>query len=449
MAAIDVLAVCRPLSRHRVTLTDGRKCYPVCYPGEQIAHFTTREMNQRTVTTMLTELFIKNLKGGSTRREIPDGKGLFVVVHPTGKKSYAVRFRVNGKPKKLTLPKGISLAEARAEAAAAILKVERGHDPTATKKRAREAQRLAAANTFKAICELYLEREGKKKEGERLRSLAWRRALLERLVYPVLGDQPITTIKRKAIIDLLDKIEDRNGATMAHSTLAIVRKIMRWYAVRDEDYIVPIVPGMARIKPDDHARSRTLSDDELRRVWQTAEERNDPFAAMIQFMLLTAARRSEAAAMTWDEIIDDDIGPCWLLPASRNKVKVDLLRPLSSAVLAVLKARPRIEGCPYIFTYGRKPLAAFSQCKDAFDAASGVVDWRLHDLRRTSATLLSRANVNSDHAEQCLGHLLAGVRKTYNRDNFKPQKKFAFDALAALVERIVHPPTGDVRRLRG
>ena len=286
-------------------------------------------------------------------------------------------FRVNGKPKKLTLPKGISLAEARAEAAAAILKVERGHDPTATKKRAREAQRLAAANTFKAICESYLEREGKKKEGERLRSLAWRRALLERLVYPVLGDQPITTIKRKAIIDLLDKIEDRNGATMAHSTLAIVRKIMRWYAVRDEDYIVPIVPGMARIKPDDHARSRTLSDDELRRVWQTAEERNDPFAAMIQFMLLTAARRSEAAAMTWDEIIDDDIGPCWLLPASRNKVKVDLTRPLSSAVLAVLKARPRIEGCPYIFTYGRKPLAAFSQCKDAFDAASGVVDWRL------------------------------------------------------------------------
>ena len=109
--------------------------------------------------------------------------------------------------------------------------------------------------------------------------------------------------------------------------------------------------------------------------------------------------------MTWDEIVDDDFGPCWLLPASRNKVKVDLVRPLSAAVLAVLNARPRIDGCPYVFTYGKRPLAAFSQCKDAFDAASGVSGWTLHDLRRTARTLMSRAGVNSDHAEQCLGHL--------------------------------------------
>jgi integrase len=306
-----------------------------------------------------------------------------------------------------------------------------------------------------------LEREGKKKDGEQLRSLEWRRALLKRLVYPTLGDQPITAIKRKAIIELLDKIEDgklvdkdthkpiKGGAVMAHSTLAVVRRILNWYAVRDEDYRSPIVRGMARIKPDERARSRVLTDDELRGIWRTAEERTDPFAAMVQFMLLTAARRSEAAAMTWDELVDDDVGPCWLLPAARNKVKVDLVRPVSKATQGLLNARPRIDGCPYVFTYGRQPLAAFSQCKGDFDAASGVSGWTIHDLRRTARTLMSRAGVNSDHAEACLGHLLSGVRKTYNRDDFKPQKKFAFDALAGLIERIVHPPTGDVRRLRG
>ena len=297
----------------------------------------------------------------------------------------------------------------------------------------------------------YLEREGKKKDGERLRSLEWRRTLLRRLVYPSLGDQPIAAIKRKAIIELLDKIEDgklvdkdtrkpvKGGAVMAHSTLAVVRRILNWYAVRDEDYRSPIVRGMARIKPDERARSRVLTDDELRAMWKTAEERTDPFAAMVRFMLLTAARRSEAAGLTWDEIIVDDVGPCWLLPASRNKVKVDLVRPLSKAAHHLLEARPRIDGCPYVFTYGKRPLAAFSQCKDAFDAASGVSGWTLHDLRRTARTLMSRAGVNSDHAEQCLGHLLSGVRKTYNRDDFKPQKKIAFEALASLIERIVHP----------
>jgi integrase len=411
---------------------------------------------------MLTEIAVRNLKPKPVRYEIPDGKGLFVVVHPTGKKSYAVRFRVDGKPKKLTLPKGTTLAEARADAAAALLKVHRGQDPTVAKRKAKEALRIAAANTFKAIADSYLEREGKKKDGERLRSLEWRRTLLERLVYPTLGDLPIGQIKRKSIIDLLDRIEDgklvdkrtgkliKGGPVMAHSTLAIVRRIMRWYAVRDEDYIVPIVPGMARIKPDDRARSRVLTDEELRRVWRTASERNDPFAAMVRFMLLTAARRSEAAGLTWDEIIiDGEAGRCWLLPATRNKVKVDLVRPLSKAAQELLDAQPRIDGCPYVFTYGRTALATFSQCKAAFDDACGVSNWTLHDLRRTSRTLMSRAGVISDHAEECLGHLLSGVRKTYNRDDFKPQKRIAFEALAVQIERIVYPPLPNIVPMRG
>jgi Arm DNA-binding domain/Phage integrase central domain len=263
----------------------------------------------------LTDLAIKNFKAAPKRQEISDGKnGLFIVVHPSGRKSFAVRYRFDGRSRKLTLPRGITLATARKAAADTIHEVEQGRDPGAAKRQVKEAQQVAPANTFRAIAEQYLEREAKKKERERLRSLKWRRALLERLVYPTLGDQPISTIKRKAIIELLDAIEDgklinakrepiKGGATTAHSTLAIIRKIMRWYAIRDEDYVVPIVPGMARIKPDERARSRVLSDDELRRVWRTAEDRSDPFAAMIRFMLLTACRRSEAAAFRWEEIV--------------------------------------------------------------------------------------------------------------------------------------------------
>jgi integrase len=409
----------------------------------------------------LTDLAIKNLKAGNTRREISDGKnGLFVVLQPGGRQSFAVRYRFGGKTRKLTLQRGITLAAARKAAADAIHQVELGHDPAAAKLQAKEAQRVAAANTFRAIAEQYLEREGKKREGERLRSLEWRRALLERLVYPTLGDQPISTIRRRAIIELLDAIEDgklvnakgpiRGGATMAHSTLAIVRKIMNWHAIRDETFTVPIVRGMARIKPDERARSRVLSDDELRKVWTTAEQRSDPFAAMVRFMLLTACRRSEAAALTWNEIVDDDIGPCWLLPKQRNKVKVDLIRPLSKAAQELLNAQPRVAGCVYVFTYGKKALSAFSQCKDEFDEACGVSSYTLHDLRRSSRTLMSRAGVVSDVAEQALGHLLSGVRKTYNRDDFKPQKKAAFDALSGIIDRIAHPPEGsNVRALRG
>ena len=380
---------------------------------------------------MLTDLAVRNLKPKASRYEMPDGNGLYVIVQPSGRKSYAVRFRVNGKPKKLTLPKGITLAEARAEAAGAIVKVQRGADPTVAKRNAREAQQAAVANTFRAVAESYLKREGKK-----LRSLDWQRRLLERLVYPEMGEAPIGAIKRKAVIALLDKIEDGSGATMAHSTLAVVRRIMACHAARDEDYSSPIVRGMGRIKSAERARSRILSDDELRSLWKTAEERADPFTAFIRFLLLTAARRDEAREVTWDEIQGDT----WTLPAGRNKTKFDLVRPLSTAALALIEAQPRIDGCLFAFTItGKRPLSSLSRLKRDLDAAAGVSGWTIHDLRRTSRSLMSRAGVNSDHAERCLGHVIGGVRGTYDRHAYLAEKRHAFEALAAQIERIVHP----------
>jgi integrase len=406
-----------------------------------------------------TDFTIKSLTASNGRKEypVPDCRGLYVVVQPTGRRSFAVRFRVNGKPKKLTLARGTTLAKARVEAAKALEKAGQGDDPTAAKKKDKEAQRAAAENTFKTIANSYLTREGNKPEDKRLRSLDWRRQLLERLVYPTLGDQPIHTIKRRAIIELLDKIEDgelrhpdtkepiRGGATMAHSTLAVVRAIMNWHQVRDEEFRSPIVRGMGRIKPNDHKRERVLGDEELRAIWTTAEQRAaDPFAALVRFLLLTAARRSEAARLPRDEVKDGD----WTLPARRNKVKLDLVRPLSKAAQELLGARPEIDGSIYYFTSGKKPLAAFSQLKEEFDEACGVTAWTLHDLRRTSRTLMSRAGVKPDHAEECLGHVKSGVEGTYDRHKFYDEKKQAYEAVAALIERIVRPPGGTVTELK-
>jgi hypothetical protein len=57
--------------------------------------------------------------------------------------------------------------------------------------------------------------------------------------------------------------------------------------------------------------------------------------------------------------------------------------------------------------------------------------------------LMSRAGVNEDHAERCLGHRIPGVRRTYDRHPYDPEMKIAFEKLAAEIERIVNPPQGD------
>src|SRR5262249_57644193 len=89
----------------------------------------------------LTTKSIEAAKPSTNRYELPDGgcRGLYLVVQPTGVKSFAVRFRVNGKPQKLTLDQfpALSLAEARKQAATALEKVARGIDPGAEKREAK------------------------------------------------------------------------------------------------------------------------------------------------------------------------------------------------------------------------------------------------------------------------------------------------------------------------
>jgi hypothetical protein len=79
------------------------------------------------------------------------------------------------------------------------------------------------------------------------------------------------------------------------------------------------------------------------------------------------------------------------------------------------------------------------------DKASGVKGWTLHDLRRTARSLMSRAGISSDHAERCLGHVIGGVRGVYDRHEFHAEKRHAFEALAALIERIVNPKANVVQ----
>jgi integrase len=391
-------------------------------------------------STVLTQRKLETIKPSDKRQEIPDGlvPGLYFICQPSGAKSWAARFRVHGsKPVKMTLGgfPMLSLVKARELGRDAILAAKAGRNPVAEARVMRAKAEAATANSLRNVCETYLAREGK-----RLRTVGQRRRLLERLVYPTFAGRQIDSITRGELISLLDKIEDENGVRMADVTLATVRKIMSWHAIRDESFRSPIVQGMARGKP--MARARILSDDELRRVWTATCE--GPFPAFVKFLLLTAARRGEAARMTWNELDGAD----WTLPAGRNKVKADLLRPLSKAARELLAGLPRIEGCNFVFTTdGRRAIGGFARFKRMLDQQCGVNDWILHDLRRTSRSLMSRASVNADIAERCLGHVIAGVRGVYDRHEYHSEKLQAFEALAALIERIVSPQS-NVTQLR-
>jgi integrase len=359
--------------------------------------------------------------------------GLALRMTDRGKRSFVLVTRYPGSthpaPRSLGPYGAISLGQARAKARKWLEMIASGVDPGI-----REIERRQ--QTFQAIATDYFARKAKDHRSRKLSE-----ATLVRLVYPALGNRPIDSITRNDIVRLLDRIEDDNGPVMATQVLGIINRVMNWHATRSDTFRSPIVRGMKRASAQ--ARSRILSDDELRAIWHAT---TGPFGAMLRFILLTATRRNEARHAKRSEIV----GAEWTIPAARYKTKIDHVIPLSKAALTALDGTgqgdfpgPLIaeaNGNPFIFTLkGKKPLGGLDRHKRVIDEASGVTGWMIHDLRRTARSLMSRAGVNADIAERCLGHVIGGVRGIYDRHEYLEEKRKAFEALAAQIDRIVNP----------
>jgi integrase len=309
------------------------------------------------------------------------------------------------------------------------------------------------------LLDLFVERYlGKEKK---LRSADQYKDAFERLVKPEIGNIGIYDIRRSHVTGMLDEIADESGPVMADRTLAYTRKALNWYALRDDDFKSPIVPGMAR--SNSNGRERILDDGEIRDLWAALDTSVVPacYPRFVKTLLLTATRRNESTKLHSNEI-DGDV---WTIPGARYKrlpkhKDKDHVIPLSAAARELIAEKP--EGVNknswFVFstTAGAKPFSGFSKAKTELDKKIAEIRaregrppmerWTLHDLRRTARTLMSRAGIAPDHAERALGHIIVGVRGTYDRFEFLDEKRAAFEALAALVSRILNP-TANVEEL--
>jgi integrase len=338
----------------------------------------------------------------------------------TGAVTYSLRYRTaRGDRKRILIGThgNVTPDEARKIAKQRAGEVAGGHDPA--------LKAAATGKTVAAIWDDYARRELPKK-----RSAEAQRRAFDRLVRPIIGAHSIYSLRRSDMTKLFGGIADRNGRVMADRMLAYLGKAFRWHQVRDDDFTSPIVSGMTRTTTKELARDRTLNDGEISTLWQATDK--GQFGALIRFLLLTAARRTEANAMTWRELD----GSTWTLPASRNKTKVELVRPLSKAAMSIVNAQSR--DSIYVFGVTGKPMGGLDSRKRLLDKVVSITGrWTLHDLRRTARSLMSRAGVSSDVAEMCLGHVLTGVRSTYDRHAYQSERAEAFERLADEVAKIV------------
>jgi integrase len=420
---------------------------------------------------MLTDLQIeKQLPDETKRLEVPDGKigGLYLVVQPSGAKSWALRYRVAGTPKKFTIGSypAVGLAAARKKAQKALAEVVDGVDPSAKRKAEREAQKAAKStadrveNVVDAYVRDYLAKKAKPswaKEAERL---------LRVEVLPKFGKKRLGELTDDDVHELLKEIAERAPIT-ANRTFAVFRKLSHWAMSRDGGRLIKASPCDGVEMPTaERPRDRVLDDAEIKFAWRAFEAIDWPFGPIGKLLFLTGARRDEVASMEWREL-DLEAG-VWRLPKERTKNKRAHEIPLPAAAVDILKGLRRVEPkrgpdghvrpALVFSTTGSTPVSGFSRAKAAIDVA--IVErlqeeakargddpeevkaphWVIHDLRRTVATNLQKLGVRLEVTEAVLNHVSgsrAGIVGIYQRHEYAEEKRAALEAWARRLDAIV------------
>jgi integrase len=423
------------------------------------------------MTKALTAKRIETVHATSSRQEIPDGLlvGLYLVVQPSGARSFAVRYRYAGQPRKLTLGAfpAINLETARTLGAKALRAAAEGRDPASEKQSAKgDAKRQAAEEVrgkrdlFENVAREFIERHAMKQNRE----TTWREtarilglrpspddpAKLVEIggdVMPAWRGRKIQDITKRDIVALLDGVHDRGSPIMANRVLSAVRKLFNWALARD---IIAASPcgGVAPPAPE-RSRDRVLSDDELRLVWNAAEGDGWPFGPLVKLLVLTGQRLAEVGGMRWDEV--DLENRLWTLPAPRVKNDERHEVPLSDAAVAIIAALPRIKTTKgFVFATRRDAVVStFSRAKDRLDAAilaalpkdaKAPEHWTFHDLRRTMASGMAPLGIQLHVVEKILNHssgTFGGVAGVYQRYSFATEKRSALAVWASHVEGVV------------
>jgi len=420
----------------------------------------------------LTALKVENQKPDPSKRiEIADaGKpGLYLVVQPNGRKSWAVRYRrlSDRMPRKLTLQGFPSLGVARDMAEDALRKVREGQDPAAEKQEARRAtpiQNLPLEDAFL----LFLNKHTRTKKGrpirestrrESARLLGFKRDPQDAERWVVSGSGALArlpagltlqTTRPADIRDLLDELVDI-GPVMANRTLAALKTCFSFHVRRDPD-LLPRSPCEGIDDPSPEVeRERALPDEELAAVWRAAETEGYPFGRLVQTLILSGCRRDEARDAPEPEF--DLKKREWVIPGHRTKNGREHLVPITDAMAAIIEGLPRVKGKARLLfsTTGETPISGLAKYKRRLDAAvvkdlgRPVDRWTLHDLRRTFVTGLQGLGFPLEVAEACVNHrsgTVSGVTGVYARYAYLNEKKAALEAWARHVDKIVNGRKG-------
>ena len=380
----------------------------------------------------LTDLTLRNLScDGHARREVWDGKlpGFGVRVSSVGTKTFILVYRHRGRPRRLSLGRWpiVSLADARKKARTALQALDGGDDPAV-------GHRPDANPNFRfdAVAKIFVERHCL--QHNRSSTAKETQRLLAKHFVGAWGQRDIRDIRQADINVILDGLVGDGIPSEANHALAVIKTLFAWCIDRE---MLDASPCARIRKPAKHGkRSRVLSETELAKLYRALGDEGFPFGHLGQLLILTAQRRGEVTQMQWQQINERE--KIWTVPEHVAKNGREHVLPLSDLAMEVVHSIPRLSDTFVFPARGNdaSTVSGFSKAKLRLESSVGTDDWTLHDLRRTTATLLAKQGTPPHVIERILNHVsgtFGGVAGVYNRHRYFDEMRDALQQWANYV----------------
>lgn len=380
-----------------------------------------------TITDAAAKKF--TVKSGRVDHFDSSHPGLALRVSDSGRKVWVYFFRLtNGKVHLHRMTLGVypamSVQQAHEAWRTAYDFVQAGRDPRGINGEAKDA----APTDIEGVLNEWLKRDQAK---HRTAKTVERRMRL--YVLPSWKHRSVTEITRRNCLDLTDAIADRGTVILARRVQTHLHRFFNWCVGRGIIVANPLLN--AELPGSEVSRDRVLTDTELASVWKAADKIAAPYGVAVRLLILTGARREEIGRLRWDEIKDNAIH----LEGERTKNGAPHIIPLSVPAAVTINSIRR--NGDFVFTIsGSVPIQNWGRAKKALDEASGVTGWRIHDLRRTTATGLQKLGVPLTVTESVLGHTggtRGGLVGVYQRHDYADEKAKALQAWGSRIIDLV------------
>lgn len=364
---------------------------------------------------------------------LADERGMYLEVMPNGSKYWRLKYRFGDKEKRLALGvyPNVSLKEAREKRDEARRQLQDGQDPGAIRKAGKLAAKVAAANTFEAICKEWHAKESHEWSAAHSARVM---AAMEQHIFPFIGQRPISDIKPLELLEVIRKVEQAGNidtATRLRQRCSAVFRLGILTGRCDSD---PAAPLVGALKTQQAQPRKALKRDEIPDFLAALEKYDGTKQTklMMRLILLTFTRVGELAAAKWKEIDFD--AALWTIPPEHRKLTEKSkktapphLVPLAPQAIAILQELRSISGGrEHVFPNRNQPSRPMSPetLRRALHRMGFKGKADVHGFRSTASTILNEGGFNPDAIERQLSHIERNkVRAAYNRAEYMEERR--------------------------